>query len=117
MSEALRMLASCKWSEAQLREMAVFTPWTLDPVIGPIEIETPEDREKDRQFRGLVADLMIRRALWLLPILGAAGAVIMAVAGKVYALLPSQGWAAIEVPGLEPDLQLLPWPEQSRLPN
>lgn len=110
-------IATRAWSDEEAAGLAVFTPWTMNPRSGSRHVLDDDEREKDLQFRGLVTDLLVARMLWLLPIMGAAGGVVIATAGKLFVCLPSEGYAMVELPGLEQFLPLLPWPDHTGLPN
>lgn len=105
------------WKPEELAALPVFTPWTINPQADRPLALTDDERAKDLQFRGLLTDLLVDRALWLLPILGAAGAVPIAWAGRLYVAIPAHGYAMVEIPGLDQYLQLLPWPEQGQTVN
>lgn len=113
--QTAQALTARKWNEDEAAGLAIFTPWTISPRSGSHLVLDDDERAKDLQFRGLVADLLIARMLWLLPILSAATGVVIATGGRLFVALPSEGFAMIELPGLEQFLPLLPWPEQEAL--
>jgi hypothetical protein len=89
------------------------SPW----MAAATEEDEAESSRRHELFRSMVFDLLHTHCPWLLRILQAANAQILAGRGVFYIAIPagSQDW--IEIPALSARLHLMPWSEEGEVPQ
>lgn len=97
-------------SMAHLDKLMVVTPWSA-AVEQEDEAEASQRCARDQLFRASVIRAIVVNAGWLVPLLTAAGATVVAMPGKAfYAFLDqSTRTELVEIPNLGDALLLLPW--------
>jgi len=103
-----RVLTLSGAREPNLSTLPVATPWS-ELNLSEDERLLPMDPIRHELFRRLALDATRTLYPWLLPILEAAGARVLAVPGQFLIELPGPTW--LEIPALSAQLVLLPWCE------
>lgn len=94
-----------------LDRLIVLTSWTR-PLPEEDDEKEADRLTRDQLFRAAVVSALRTYAPWLVPLLVAAGATVIAMPGRAYYLSFEEGSAQlIEIPNLGNALLLLPWAE------
>lgn len=110
-----------RWAHLSAGELPIFTCLQFDANGRTRIIEDEDERERDLQLRRLALEVVIQHAVWLMPLLELSGAVLAAVPGHLFYVLPPHhptlpgGW--IELPDLDKYMALTPWTERGEAPH